>query len=87
MATTVTITIANATDSTRIVDAIYAISQLQPGAAPPLYPPNQAARNVADATVIKQYLTNVLQQLVGLRDSKNNEVNVGVAGYGLPVIT
>ena len=85
MATVVTITINNASDSTRIVNAIYAISQLQPGAVPPLYPPNQTARNQTDATVIKQYVENVLQQLVALHETKDTGAAVTVAQ--LPAIT
>ena len=85
MATVVTITINNASDSTRIVNAIYAVSQLQPGAVPPLYPPNQTARNQTDATVIKQYLENVLQQLVDLRETKDTGTALTVAQ--LPAIT
>jgi hypothetical protein len=85
MATVVTVTIANATDSTRIVNAIYAVSQLQPGAVPPLYPPNQSSRNASDATVIKQYVENVLQQLVGLHETKDTGTPPTVAQ--LPAIT
>jgi hypothetical protein len=85
MATVVTLTIADA-DAARIVNAINAPSQLQPGAGPPLFPPNVAIGS-SNAVIIKQFCVETLQQIAALREGTIGDAAIGVAGYGVPTIT